>query len=388
MSDADANVHESVGDGYWVRKWPGAVVDIFCGAGGLSHGLRREGFRIAAGVDVDERCRYPFEQNNASTFLQEDVDDLDARAILDLFGDEDCKILVGCAPCQAFSLYNQKNNDPSWRLVERFAQLVDEIRPDVVSMENVPRLLKYEDGRVFNNLVRALEQSGYGVSYEVLHLPKYGLPQRRSRLVVIGSLHGKVEVERPALGEGSYATVEQAIGGLPPLAAGEADSKDALHKASRLSPLNLRRIRASLPGGSWTDWDEELVTECHRATTGKGYRSVYGRMRFDEPAPTITTQFYGFGNGRFGHPEQDRALSLREGAILQSFPRDYKFVRDGERVQFKRIGRLIGNAVPVLLGEVIGRAIGRHFVTLGIDTLHEAKHAVAGETTPRADGCT
>ena len=370
-----------------MRKWSGAVVDVFCGVGGLSHGLRREGFRIAAGVDVDEQCRYPFEYNNDSTFLQGDVDDLDAQAILDLFGDEKYKILVGCAPCQAFSLYNQKNSDPSWRLVERFAQLVGGIRPDVVSMENVPRLLKYDDGRVFDGLVRALEQSGYSVSHEVLYLPKYGLAQRRSRLVVMGSLHGRVKLERPTLGEGSYATVEQAIGDLPPLAAGEADSKDVLHKASRLSPQNLKRIRASLPGGSWADWDEELVTDCHRTKTGRGYRSVYGRMRFDEPAPTITTQFFGFGNGRFGHPEQDRALSLREGAILQSFPKDYRFVRNGERVQFKRIGRLIGNAVPVLLGEVIGRAIGRHFVTQGIDALHESKHAVAGETTPRASEC-
>ena len=379
MSDGCPNFDEAVGDGHWMRKWPGAVVDIFCGVGGLSHGLRREGFRIAAGVDVDEQCRFPFEQNNASTFLQADVDDLDAPTILGLFGDEECRILVGCAPCQAFSLYNQKNSDPSWRLVERFAQLVDEVRPDVVSMENVPRLLKYEDGRVFNGLVRALEHSGYRVSHQVLYLPKYGLAQRRSRLVVIGSLHGRVELERPTLGEESYATVEQAIGDLPPLAAGEADPRDALHKASRLSPLNLRRIRASLPGGSWADWDEELVTECHRASTGKGYRSVYGRMRFDEPSPTITTQFYGFGNGRFGHPEQDRALSLREGAILQSFPQDYKFVRDGETVQFKRIGRLIGNAVPVLLGEVIGRAIGRHFSMQGFDPVHKIKQQRSGE---------
>lgn len=137
-------------------------------------------------------------------------------------------------------------------------------------------------------------------------------------------------------------------------------SGDPLHQTATLSPTNLLRIRASKPGGTWRDWDPELVATCHRKRSGKTYPSVYGRMSWDEPAPTVTTQFFGFGNGRFGHPEQDRAISLREGAILQSFPKNYRFVKPGEPIHFSILGRLIGNAVPVKLGEAIGRSLVAH----------------------------
>ena len=153
---------------------------------------------------------------------------------------------------------------------------------------------------------------------------------------------------------------------MPQLSAGEIDRRDFLHRASRLSAVNLDRIRFSTPGGTWRDWPEQLVTDCHKQPSGKGYASVYGRMTWDEPAPTMTTQFYGFGNGRFGHPEQDRAISLREGAILQSFPPCYKFVEPGNLVNFKTVGRLIGNAVPVELARAIARAIKRHLSEVGL----------------------
>jgi DNA (cytosine-5)-methyltransferase 1 len=192
--------------------------------------------------------------------------------------------------------------------------------------------------------------------------------------VLLASLHGEIKLEEPTHSADHYLTVQDAIGKLTPIGSGEADESDPLHTASRLSNINLRRVRASLPGGSWSDWDEELVADCHKVITGKGYRSVYGRMKMDEPSPTITTQFFGFGNGRFGHPEQDRGLSLREGAILQSFPPDYIFLPPGQRVQFKALGRLIGNAVPVLLGEVIGRAIKRHLEDHGFQSAESAPH--------------
>lgn len=147
---------------------------------------------------------------------------------------------------------------------------------------------------------------------------------------------------------------------LAPLAAGDVSLDDPLHRTSELSPLNLRRIRHSRPGGTWRDWPRELVAQCHKIKNGKTYPSVYGRMEWDQPSPTITTQFFGFGNGRFGHPEQDRAISLREGAILQSFPKDYRFVEPGGDYRFKTIGRLIGNAVPVRLGQVVGETVRRH----------------------------
>jgi DNA (cytosine-5)-methyltransferase 1 len=155
-------------------------------------------------------------------------------------------------------------------------------------------------------------------------------------------------------------TVEHAIAGLPPLQAGDADPDDPLHVAASLSRLNLARMKASKPGGTWRDWPIEMVAGCHQSESGKTYPSVYGRMEWTKPAPTMTTQCYGFGNGRFGHPEQDRAISLREAAILQSFPRRYKFVRRGEQVGMRTLGRLIGNAVPVKLGSAIGKSIMKH----------------------------
>ena len=147
---------------------------------------------------------------------------------------------------------------------------------------------------------------------------------------------------------------------MPPIDAGGESGTDALHRSCRLSPLNVQRIRASNPGGTWRDWDEVLIAKCHRKPGGRTYPSVYGRMEWDHPSPTMTTQYYGFGNGRFGHPEQDRAMSLREGAILQSFSERYRFVRPGEPISAKTIGRLVGNAVPVNLGHAIGSSLVRH----------------------------
>ena len=147
---------------------------------------------------------------------------------------------------------------------------------------------------------------------------------------------------------------------LDALEAGGKYTNDPLHRACRLSSLNLKRIRASKAGGTWRDWPMRLRAKCHREESGQTYPSVYGRMEWDRPAPTITTQFFGFGNGRFGHPDQDRAITLREGAILQSFPEGYEFSPKGEPVQFSTLGRLIGNAVPVRLGEAIGNSIHRH----------------------------
>lgn len=341
-----------------------AVVDLFCGVGGLSHGFHLEGFPIAAGVDIDEACRYPYEANNSAPFVCKDVGQLTKAEIDRLYPSDAVKILVGCAPCQPFSTYNQKNDDPNWRLLGDFAKLIRETRPDIVSMENVPRLMKFRDGRVFNDFKKTLEELNYHVDADVLYGPDFGLPQTRSRLVLLASQLGPIQLPKPTH-KNRHVTVKEAIGSLSPLSSGEVDMHDPLHRASKLSKINLKRIQASIPGGTWRDWTDDLVAKCHTEEKGRGYSSVYGRMEWEAPSPTITTQFFGFGNGRFGHPEQDRALTLREGAILQSFPPGYKFVAPGESVQFKKVGRMIGNAVPVALGQAIARAIRTHL------TLHE-----------------
>lgn len=336
-----------------------SVVDIFCGAGGLSHGFHQEGFPIVGGVDIDETCRHAFEHNNDAPFLRRDVGKLSPNALTQLFLPGVPKVLVGCAPCQPFSTYNQKNDDPKWELLSSFGKLISRVRPDIVSMENVPRLLHFRDGDVFGNFMRTLETCAYKVSWAVLYGPDFGLAQTRSRLVLLASRLGPIALPEATHGEG-YRTVKDEIGQLPSIEAGEADLSDPLHRASRLSEINLQRIRAAKPGGTWRDWEDDLVADCHRVETGRGYSSVYGRMKWDEPSPTMTTQFYGFGNGRFGHPEQDRALSLREGAMLQGFPKDYEFVKPGDPIHFTKIGRLIGNAVPVKLAAAIARSVKSH----------------------------
>lgn len=337
-----------------------SVVDLFCGAGGLSHGFKCEAFKLAAGVDIDETCRFPYEANNGAPFLRKDVGKLTAKEIDDLFLPGTKRVLVGCAPCQPFSTYNQKNEDPNWKLLHAFGNIIDASRPDVISMENVPRLLAFRGGEVFDAFVAKLNTANYKVVWDVLYGPNFGLAQTRSRLVLLASRLGPIALPTPTHDRSMHRTVRDEIAALPHLNHGEVDEHDPLHRSSRLSETNARRIASAKPGGTWRDWDEELVADCHKVPSGKGYSSVYGRMSWSLPSPTITTQFYGFGNGRFGHPDQDRALTLREGALLQGFPRDYQFVAPGERVNFKRVGRLIGNAVPVKLASAIARAVKHH----------------------------
>lgn len=336
-----------------------SVVDLFCGAGGLSYGFKSWGFSLAAGIDVDEACRFPYEANNRAPFLRRDVGAVSAGDIDRLFIPGNIRVLVGCAPCQPFSTYSQKSKDPNWRLLGTFGTLIRKVKPEIVSMENVPRLVRFRGGETFQSFVKALRAARYHIVWDVLYGPDFGLAQTRSRLVLLASRLGAIALPKPTH-KGRYRTVRDEIGNLPSLRHGETDKSDPLHCASRLSELNLRRIAAARPGGTWRDWDPEMVADCHRIDTGRGYASVYGRMRWNDPAPTITTQFFGFGNGRFGHPEQNRALSLREGAMLQGFPPSYEFVSQSERVQFNKLGRLIGNAVPVRLANAIAKAVRSH----------------------------
>ena len=200
----------------------------------------------------------------------------------------------------------------------------------------------------------------YRYSYGVVRCANYGVPQTRRRLVLLASRLGDINLIPPTHDRHEFVTVRDSIQNLDEIKAGDQSTADHLHKSSGLSDKNLERIRSSNPGGTWRDWDAELQAACHSRKSGRSYPSVYGRMQWEEPAPTITTQFHGYGNGRFGHPTQDRALSLREGAILQTFPDHYSFVPDGEPVHIAPVARLIGNAVPVQLGRAIGSSIVAH----------------------------
>lgn len=348
-----------------VTKTESSVIDVFCGAGALTHGFVLEGFNVVVGIDADESCRYAYETNNpGAKFVNKRIQDVTGHKMRALYPEGSIKILVGCAPCQPYSSYTRgfRDRHEKWRLLPRFADLICEVKPEIVSMENVPDLAVYEEGKLYEDLIRRLEEEGYHVrDYRKIYCPEYGIPQHRERLVLLASRYGPIAImDRTHPFPDCYKTVKDTIGHLEPIRAGETSKNDLLHKASRLSDLNLKRIRVSKPGGTWRDWPEELVADCHTKHSGEGYVSVYGRMEWDNPAPTITTQFYGFGNGRFGHPAQDRAISLREGALLQTFPESYEFVAPGDPVYFNLVGRLIGNAVPVRLGQVIAKSIGRH----------------------------
>jgi DNA (cytosine-5)-methyltransferase 1 len=334
------------------------AVDLFCGVGGLTHGLVRGGVKVMSGVDLDRACRYPYEANNAAAFIERDVKHLKANTLADLLGHAPLTLLAGCAPCQPFSTYSRsgrsKRGDSDWELVASFGRLVREMQPDLVTMENVPSV---EHHPVFERFLRCLK--GYYSVWKTVECSSIGVPQTRKRLVLLASRLGPNGLSLSEASE-TKVTVRDAIAHLPKLQAGQRDPSDPLHVACRLSDLNLQRLHASQPGGTWRDWPPSLRAVCHRKPTGDTYPSVYGRMEWDEPAPTITTQCFGYGNGRFGHPEQDRAITLREAAMLQTFPADYAFVPCGENVKFSLLGRLIGNAVPVRLGEAIAETFQKH----------------------------
>lgn len=342
---------------------PVCAVDLFCGAGGLTHGLLQAGIDVVAGIDVDKDVEYAYCENNpGADFYCWDVGRKKYRTIERLFTPGKIKLLAGCAPCQPFSkLTRAIKNHRAWDLLDNFGRFVKGILPELVTMENVPELA--ERGRdVFDRFLSTLDELDYQIDWQIVECREHGIPQSRRRLVLLASRLGKI-----ALLKGRYPhsrdwkTARATIGRLPKLKAGEEDSDDPLHAASQLSPLNLRRIRATPhDGGDWKSWPKNLILACHRKETGQTYRSIYGRMWWDRPAPTMTTLCTGIGNGRFGHPEQDRSITLREAALFQSFPRNYEFWPKGQKVSRKAVGRMIGNAVPPKLAKVLGEAIMQH----------------------------
>lgn len=336
-------------------------VDLFCGVGGLTHGLLKSGIQVRAGIDLDTSCKYAYEANNKAKFIGADISKITGEQIKEYWKDGEVKVLVGCAPCQPFSTHANKIKDKEqgnkWNLLNEFVRLVIETSPDIISMENVTNL---SNKQVFRNFVSQLEKFGYKVKYQNVYCPDYGIPQKRRRLVLLASQYGQIDIIPPTHKKEKYKTVRDAIAHLEPVESGEKSKNDILHFTTKLTDINLKRIKSSVPNGTWVDWEESLWLECHKKESGKTYKAVYGRMSWDEPSPTITTQFYNYGTGRFGHPEQDRALTIREASILQSFPAKYKFVEKNKEPLLTQIGTHIGNAVPVGLGFAIGKSILKH----------------------------
>ena len=329
------------------------AVDLFCGIGGLTYGFAKSRISVKAGFDIDSSCQYAYETNNPySEFISADVRKINFhRDISKYYRGADITVLAGCAPCQPFSAHTRrmKNAPPDdCSLLKEFGRLVKEGTPDLISMENVPGLSKHA---VFDEFCKTLKDLGYEYKYDILSALDYGVPQRRKRLVLLASKIGEISLPKPVK---KKRTVADLIRGIPAIKDGETLESDPAHTALLLSEKNRQRIRQSKPGGSWRDWDKNLVSDCHRKAY---YPAPYGRMRWDAPAPTITTQFCYYSTGRFGHPKQHRAISVREGALLQTFPKDYKLVEKEHPLIMRKMARHIGNAVPVSLAKAIGTSI-------------------------------
>lgn len=352
-----------------------SAVDLFCGAGGLTYGLEQAGITVTTGFDINELGRYPYNTNTGSQFNQADIKPLaqdPERVARQYSWDADAKVLAACAPCQPYSTLSHSKSSShedhdKWGLLQEVSRIIEYVEPDIIVTENV---LQVRNDDVYRGFESKLEDLGYFINDDEnknVYCPEYGIPQKRKRWVMVASKKGPISLPEPTHPkESDYLTVREAIDHLPSIQAGEAHPELELHRARSLSDTNLERIRNMEPGGDWRLWEEpeleHLLADCHKKDSGRSYKAPYSRMRPDEPAPTITTQFYNYGSGRFGHydTDQDRALSILEGALLQTFPADYEFYNDWDDVGISNLGRLIGNAVPPRLAEVAGNAIVDH----------------------------
>jgi len=361
--NSTAAIHESKRTLGRTRRSSGTAhrliaIDFFCGAGGMTRGLLDAGVEVVAGVDVDPDCRQSYNANffGVSKLVQRDIRMIKKEDVFRMIGDDhrtDNLVLVGCSPCQYWSKVNtsRQRSQASKALLVEFGRIVKEVRPGWVVVENVPGLARREGGTVLRDFLAQLNSAGLNsVVQGHVRATQYGVPQKRERFLLIASRVAR-RVTLPPASTDVESTVRDIIGhGLSSLSAGESCPDDALHRASRLSEENLRRIMMTpADGGSraaWGDTDLQIP-----AYIGKPdhFRDVYGRMRWDEPAPTITTRFNSLSNGRFGHPEQHRAITVREGALLQTFPRSHLFVGP-----MPSVCRQIGNAVPPALATAIG----------------------------------
>jgi len=335
------------------------VIDFFCGAGGMSYGLSQAGICVLGGVDQDADCKSTYQQNiKNAKYLQRDITTLSERSLSRQFGIkrwDDELVFCGCSPCQFWSKVptDRTKGKQTAFLLKHFERFISHFQPGYVVVENVPGLKK-KDRSILPRFLKFLTTQGYSYTDGIVNANHYGVPQHRLRYLLIATrMH--VEVSLPLPYKKGALTVRTAIGeasGLAELTAGASDSKDQIHRAAALSDLNLKRIGKTPPdGGDRRSWSgsKRLQLEAYR-DDDTIFKDVYGRMYWDRPAPTITTRFNSLSNGRFGHPEQHRALSLREGALLQTFPRNYRFVGSN----LASIARQIGNAVPPVMARRVG----------------------------------
>lgn len=335
------------------------ALDLFSGAGGLSLGLTRAGFQVVAAVDSWEPAVASYRQNFAHPAIRADAAGLTKEQLLEDAGlaPDSLDLVVGGPPCQGFSIQRiGPDLDDRNALVLEFARLVGELAPRAFLMENVTGLVGRRGRGLLERFVESMEAHGYTVDRTTVDAADFGVPQHRRRVFVYGWRSDEKPLLLPNQVDGWPApTVAETIGDLPSPPESSTDAADPLHVASRMSDLNRSRLALIPPGGGFEDLPPDLRVACHRDGAAKiGHRNVYGRLDPDQPAVTITARFDSFTRGKFAHPYEDRNITLREGARLQTFPDDFRFVGNREE-----IAALIGNAVPPLLAERLGLELRR-----------------------------
>lgn len=336
-----------------------SCIDCFCGAGGLCLGLTQAGFDILYSFDIDPKAIETINQNPKyfKGHLAEvrDIKDIDSAQLLTSLhlkiGELD--LLAGGPPCQGFSVQRRgADSDIRNQLVEEYINKVIAIRPKLFVLENVVGIEGKRGHSILHKALQQVVQEGYYIHEQVLDAQYYRVPQRRKRVVIVGERmdHKEPLFKYPEPAE-EKITVREAISCLPtPPEDGSDHPQVSLHRRDRLSATNLERIKHLKPGQGRDYLPQDLLADCHKVSSSViGHRNVYGRMPWDDVAPTITARFDSFTRGLFGHPEQNRSITLREGALLQTFPIDFEFV--GNKVD---IARQIGNAVPVNMAKEIG----------------------------------
>ena len=339
------------------------VVDFFCGCGGTSKGLEQAGMSILAGIDCDSNAGATFKLNfPKAEFLNEDISKLYSSSLKHLLPVKRNFPLLfsACAPCQPFTKQNttKPEEDKRKTLLDHLHRFINAYIPEYFFLENVPGLQNIsEDEGSFARLIRLLNKRGYKLKKKIIKSQDYGVPQYRRRLVLIASKAAEIDFPRithgPNADEG-YSSVWNWIRDLPRIKAGKEHPKIKNHRSAQLSNKNLKRIKATPIGGSRADWPKQLWLNCHKEYSG--HTDVYGRMLKDKPASALTTRCISLSNGRYGHPTQNRAISVREAARLQTFPDDFTFVGN-----LNSMATQIGNAVPVLLASEFGRHFYQHF---------------------------
>ena len=342
------------------------AIDFFCCAGGMTEGFKKAGVNVIAGIDIDPDCKETYEKNHPnSKFILKDIKKLETNYLLkkmNIQKNDDGLIMIGCSPCQHWTKINteKEKSESSKNLLLDFTRFVRYYNPGYIVIENVPGIESNPEESGLQKFLSFLEVNNYKYVKSILDMSKFGVPQKRVRFVLLATRHS-TDIFFPNEINGAK-TLRDIIKYLPRIIAGSQNKIKPLHRTPQLSEKNRKRIKLTPKNGgtrlAWKD-DPELQIDAYKGKDNM-FRDVYGRMRWDTPASTITTRFNSISNGRFGHPSQNRAISLLEGALLQTFDESYSFIGKSDSV----IARQIGNAVPPFFAKQLANCIKSHYVQL------------------------